>query len=260
MKLSIITINLNNLIGLQKTIKSVITQNFSNYEYIIIDGGSTDGSVKVIEHYSNSVDCWLSEPDKGIYNAMNKGLLKANGEYCLFLNSGDYLANESVLSNVFATKHKEDILYGTIINNCKDNYSEVQYPAEKHITFRHFIKSTLPHPCSFIKRDLFNKTGLYNENLSIVSDWEFFIKAICKYNVSIKRLNVIIAVYDTEGISNVTKNKAIIAKERDQVLVSNFYRFIKDYEYLEKLENALPFVFYRFLRKVKNVFLKRGTY
>jgi len=84
MKLSIITVNLNNAAGLQKTIESVITQTFTDYEYIIIDGGSTDGSVDVIKQHADKITYWVSEPDKGIYNAMNKGILQAKGEYCLF--------------------------------------------------------------------------------------------------------------------------------------------------------------------------------
>jgi glycosyltransferase involved in cell wall biosynthesis len=89
MKLSVITINYNNAIGLRKTIESVVNQTFRDYEYIIIDGGSTDGSVDVIKEYADKIDYWVSEPDKGIYNAMNKGVAAAHGEYTNFLNSGD---------------------------------------------------------------------------------------------------------------------------------------------------------------------------
>ena len=89
MRLSIITINYNNREGLRKTIESVVNQTYRNFEYIIIDGGSTDGSVEVVKEYADRISYWVSEPDNGIYNAMNKGVLAANGKYIQFLNSGD---------------------------------------------------------------------------------------------------------------------------------------------------------------------------
>ena len=101
-KLSIITINLNNAQGLEKTIKSVVSQTYSDYEYIIIDGASTDGSVDVIQEYRNKITYWVSEPDTGIYNAMNKGILKATGEYCQFLNSGDILVDNNVTERMLS--------------------------------------------------------------------------------------------------------------------------------------------------------------
>src|SRR5512145_3080868 len=90
-RISIITVNLNNSIGLERTISSVVNQNFCDFEYIIIDGARTEGRLNVIKRYNERLKFWISEPDKGIYDAMNKGLLKATGDYLLFLNSGDFL-------------------------------------------------------------------------------------------------------------------------------------------------------------------------
>lgn len=104
-KLTIITINLNNKAGLQTTIDSVIAQTYKDFEWIIIDGGSTDGSKELIEKYTNYIKYWVSEPDKGIYNAMNKGIKVAEGEYLQFLNSGDSLFSNSVLSDIFTPPH-----------------------------------------------------------------------------------------------------------------------------------------------------------
>src|SRR5690606_22317295 len=110
-KLSIVTINLNNLVGLQKTMQSVFNQTFTDYEYIVIDGGSTDGSKEYIEKHTNKLVYWVSEKDGGVYEAMNKGIIKATGEYCNFLNSGDYFWNNSVLEKSLV--HNEvDIFYG----------------------------------------------------------------------------------------------------------------------------------------------------
>ena len=112
MKYSIITINYNNKDGLEKTILSVINQTCQDFEYIIIDGGSTDGSVDVIKKYADRIDYWVSEPDKGIYNAMNKGIIKAKGEYLNFMNSGDCFYDNEVLSNVYQNGMCSEMIVG----------------------------------------------------------------------------------------------------------------------------------------------------
>ena len=114
MKLSIITVNYNNKAGLQKTIDSVVAQTWRDFEWIIIDGGSTDGSKELIEQYQQHFAFWCSEPDKGVYNAMNKGIDKAQGVYLLFLNSGDVLYDEHVLQNVDDLHLDSDIISGQV--------------------------------------------------------------------------------------------------------------------------------------------------
>ena len=111
--LSIITINLNNREGLRKTIESVVNQTFQDFEFIVIDGASTDGSVEVIQDYPR-INYWISEPDTGIYNAMNKGIAKATGEYCLFLNSGDTLFQINTLTGILQSNPKGDIIFGNV--------------------------------------------------------------------------------------------------------------------------------------------------
>lgn len=134
MKLSIITINLNNKNGLSETISSVIAQTFTDYEYIIIDGQSTDGSLEVIKQNANHINQWISENDHGIYNAMNKGLNLAKGEYCLFLNSGDSLYDSDVLQVLFSQSFTEDIISGGI-----ELYSHtkkwISIPTPQHFSF-----------------------------------------------------------------------------------------------------------------------------
>src|SRR5574344_2490955 len=112
MKLSIITINYNNAEGLEKTIKSVINQTFTDYEYIIIDGGSTDGSTDIIKKYRENIDYWVSESDKGIYKAMNKGITYTHGEYLNFMNSGDCFHSSTVLNEVARNFNNTDIIIG----------------------------------------------------------------------------------------------------------------------------------------------------
>jgi glycosyltransferase involved in cell wall biosynthesis len=198
MKLSIITINLNSAIGLRKTIESVISQTFSDYEFIIIDGASTDGSVEVIKEFAAEFAYWISEPDKGIYNAMNKGILHANGVYCLFLNSGDYLVNTQVLQEIFKHEFCEDIIYGNVIDG--NTLQTISYP-EKY-TLYSFLITTIPHNASLIKRNLFYKYGLYNELYKIASDWEFWIKTVILHNCQYRKLNLTISFLSPGGISS----------------------------------------------------------
>src|SRR5208283_551554 len=175
-KLSIITVNLNNVSGLRKTIESVVNQKYTDYEYIIIDGFSTDGSVEVIKEFTDKITYWISETDKGIYNAMNKGIKRATGDYCLFLNSGDFFANSRILEKCFEHQFSEDIVYGNMI--LEESGILMTWKIPPKLTFNDFYISSIAHPCSFIKRSLFEKTGNYNEKYKIVSDWEFFLKAI----------------------------------------------------------------------------------
>ena len=182
-KFSIITINLNNDAGLQKTTQSVFGQNFKDFEYIVIDGGSKDGSIALIEANKDRLSYWISEVDSGVYNAMNKGIQKATGEYLLFLNSGDYLMHENILAEVATSLDGTELIYGNVflIENSQKSWIGF-YPAK--LSFQHFVDGSLPHPCSFIKKSVFDKVGYYDEGLKIVADWKFFLHAICKFNVT----------------------------------------------------------------------------
>jgi glycosyltransferase involved in cell wall biosynthesis len=214
-KLSIITINYNNKKGLEKTITSVVHQSFADYEYIIIDGGSTDGSVDVIKQYSDRVNYWVSEPDKGIYNAMNKGIRKATGEYCLFLNSGDKFTDKYILNKVFSISFSEDLVYGnTLYDNMCQSYPE-------NISLTYLISKSLPHQSTFIKKSLFESIGFYDEENRIVSDWEFFLKAIQLHSCSYKYLSgITISKLESPGISQQMKHITTRNAETEKVFKS----------------------------------------
>jgi len=230
LKLSIITINYNNRQGLQKTMESVFAQTFSDYEYIIIDGGSTDGSKELIEKHQNKLVYWVSEKDGGIFNAQNKGILKSKGEYLLFLNSGDILYEPTVLSYVNSFLNNTSIVYGDILIKEPTRSWIKKYNDE--LSFDYFTKDTLPHQASFIKKSLFKMIGLYDETLQISSDWKFFLEAICKYNVTSKYLDKVIAEYDYSGISSVPDNWEIIVRER-QTIINN------EWQYFQNLQKEL---------------------
>lgn len=221
MKLSIITINYNNLKGLEKTIESVVSQTFNDFEYIIIDGGSTDGSKEFIEKSAAKFSYYVSEKDNGIYNAMNKGIVKATGEYVLFLNSGDWFIESSILKNSINYVTEADIVYA-------DGYIEkgdgsrilIKIPEAPGLKF--FSKTSLFHPSSFIKKDLFEKFGLYNEENKIVSDWEFFIKTMLINKVSYQKIPFVISVIEENGISR-NPDYAALLKDEIKITLAKYF-------------------------------------
>ena len=229
-KTTIITINYNNLEGLKKTIDSVVNQTWKEFEYIVIDGGSTDGSVAYIENQSDIIDYWVSEPDNGIYNAMNKGIKVASGEYLLFLNSGDHLFDTEILSKCNSYLDLHDLVTFNIqmIEDKKERI--VCYPDK--FRFSNLFDNGLCHQSTFIKNTLFNTIGLYDENLRFVSDWKFFILALFKYQSSYLKVNETLTTYYLDGISSDFANRAILVKEKKQVLEEYFSPYVLDYEEL----------------------------
>lgn len=229
-KFSIITINFNNAKGLEKTITSVVNQTFKNYEYIVIDGGSSDASKQVILQYEKQLTYWVSEPDNGIYHAMNKAIEKAKGEYLLFLNSEDLLFDNNTLAKVDndITEEAKDLYYGNVLYVQPGKKEKTLVYPEK-LNFGFFFSQTISHQGTFIKKSLFDTVGLYNEQNKIVSDWEFFILALYKHNASYKYLNYVLARYDATGISSNEANFSQVYKERDRVLNEHFKHYVADY-------------------------------
>jgi len=229
MTLTIITINYNNASGLRKTIESVVNQTHANFEYIIIDGASTDESVNIIEEYAHKIDYWVSEPDKGIYNAMNKGICMANGDYIQILNSGDILASDNVVERMLAHlqitndqlrvkgEPEVSILYGNMIK--VDELGKVI--GKSYYTpysLLQFYTSTLNHDCAYIKRVLFDAAnyGLYDESLKIVSDWKWYLQAIGLGFVKPIYVDIDVTIFEAAGISET--NLDLRNQERRQVL------------------------------------------
>lgn len=220
MLVSIITINYNNKDGLRKTIESVINQNYNSFEFIVIDGGSTDGSLEVIQEYKMHIDYWVSEPDKGIYNAMNKGIAKAHGKYCNFMNSGDCFADNNVLNKVFRNESQADII-------CGNTYWVKWTKPPKEITLDNLFNGTICHQCAFINRMLLLKYK-YDENLKIVADRKFFLQSLIFENCSYKSVDVDIVIYDLNGFSS---NNQVLSDLEYQHVLSELIpeRIRKDY-------------------------------
>ncbi len=237
MKISIITINYNNADGLNATINSVLSQTYKNIEYIIIDGGSEDESKNIILKNEEGIAYWVSENDRGIYHAMNKGIEIASGEYLLFLNSGDILDNDNVIEKAFESGFSSDIIYGNLL--LLEENSTYLWELPDILTFGHFYFQGLPHPATFIKKDLFDKIGLYDETFKIVSDWKFFILAICKFNYTYKHVNFTISQFNNRGVSSDPSNLIIINKEKEETLNEYFKAFLLEYDELSKARKQL---------------------
>jgi glycosyltransferase involved in cell wall biosynthesis len=266
-RLSVITINKNNAKRLDKTIKSVLEQTYPHVEQIIIDGGSNDDSVGVIKSFTDIpcksyasefkaknypfISYWVSEPDRGIYHAMNKGVSQATGNYCLFLNSGDYLIDQNVVSTLLNYKPDADIVY---TNQKRFGYKgdRINVFPEK-LSFYWLFKGYLPHNCTLFERTLFSRIGFYCEDYNIVSDWLFYLKALAKENCTYQHFKMVLSAMEDGGISNSPEFRLNVKKEREDVLKKEFSFFYEDYSDLYNFRyNSIKNKIKRSIRLLKN--------
>jgi glycosyltransferase involved in cell wall biosynthesis len=238
--LSIITITHNNP-GIETTINSVKSQTTLPLEHIIVDNLSSDNTPQTVAQYQKTAKypvTYIREADNGRYQAMNKGIKLAKGEYLLFLNAGDSLAYPNILKQVFATPHTADILYGD--TNMVESPTKSTRWSLKNFSIdpQFFIDRTLFHQSTFIKKELFEKYGPYDESLKIVGDFEFFIRAIIKHHVIHEYLPLVVSNYDTHGISSTMSDEFLA--ERAKVITRHysgsvyFYHFLKYLYYTNK--------------------------
>lgn len=203
MTLSIVTVNYNNKRGLEKTIQSVVNQNCPHIEYIIIDGGSNDGSLDVMKAYADRISLYISEPDGGIYYGMNKGIAHAGGDYLLFLNSGDYLISNDSISNAMEMAFDEDIIvFRQKYIDSKGHLSKSPKLVKDEVNVEFFLTSVFPHQATLIKRSLFDEIGCYRTDLKIVSDWAFWTNAVVRHNASSKMFDNFLSIMEKGGTSS----------------------------------------------------------
>lgn len=249
MKFSIITINYNNSKGLERTIRSVLSQTFHDYEYIVIDGGSTDGSVEVIKRYADRITYWVSEPDKGIYNAMNKGLKRAKGEYINFMNSGDCFADEAILQKVsHALRNNPDFLYGDHYIYIPNITKEYRTPAPFWTQKTRFTHKGFCHQSSFVKRDLALRHP-FDEQFKIAADYKMFYELYtegCTYEYFPQA----IAIFENIGTSQQHGKQAF----REDAIIRGVYPGIAyHFHYLKK------FYYYPFKSKLWDFIRRRKS-
>lgn len=221
MRLSIITVNYNNPEGLERTINSVEAQTCMDFEYVVVDGASTSGDVDVIKRHQSVISKWVSEPDKGIYNAMNKGVGMASGDYCLFLNSGDTLYCEHTIEEIYAVEFKDDFIEGRI------KYGKrFSTPPAKYTLGNYMWKRNNFHQGCLIKRVLLLKYP-YNEEYRIAADMRFNIEVLIVHNCSYHPIDVVISDYEQGGLSTQIEHG-----EEIESIFRDFFppRVIEDYE------------------------------
>lgn len=245
-KLTIVTIVFNNVTEIETTILSVLQQKFRNIEYIIIDGGSTDGTVEIIKKYSSFITYWISESDDGIYNAMNKGIKIATGEWIMFLNAGDYLYSHNTLESIFQTSYKNvDVIYGDICF-VYPNAEKIKKSDKNLSNFHRYLP--IFHPSTFVKTSIM-KRYMYDENYKIAADYKF-LYSLYRNKYVFQKVDIIVSYFDINGISN--KNKLLAMKENFKV------------RSLEKKHIWIPkfllYSIYHFLKNLNQNHLKKAMF
>jgi glycosyltransferase involved in cell wall biosynthesis len=222
-KFSIITVSKNAINGIANTIQSVLAQTFTDYEYIIIDSQSNDGTIDIIKRYNLQITNFISEPDKGIYDAMNKGVSASTGEYILFLNAGDKFTTEYSLAtvNTIIEQHKAEVYFGKIIwVDTENNY--VITSKHEHIRYKSQLHTeNFPHPATIYTRKVFDKYGFFDLNFPVYADYEWNLRALVKHNASFFYGDFIITTFFTGGISNNCEN--ILQKHNENELLKSLY-------------------------------------
>lgn len=277
MELSIITINRNNANGLEKTIRSVLSQTYQGFEYVVVDGASTDRSVEVLqcllgadaEASSAYVEVtymdrchlvkWISEQDTGIYNAMNKGIKKSHGDYLLFLNSGDFLVDPNVLEKVFCEDYVEDLLCA----RCNvSEYGKVVWTSPvvpQTITLGWLYFHGLMHQSTFIRKELFNRIGLYDESFKWLADIQFWYKAIIFGDATTLPIDVITSDYNHEGASSVIGDNPRFKQEakwaETQPVLKHVFPDLKDWAKDKSVSNEYGWISnQKILRKILRLY------
>lgn len=226
MKLTIITINYNNREGLSHTLASVRSQRCRDFEYLVVDGGSSDGSRELILENEDIVSSWVSEPDGGIYNAMNKGVGMASGEYCLFLNSGDTLHSPDVVGRVLEAGLEADIVFGRVLNVWPDGRRREYVPSQE-MTLHWIMQTGIHHAGAFIRTSLMRRIP-YDESLRICADRKFFIRALVVENCTFSTLPFLVCDFEVGGVSSTSPER--VREESWEIMESLFPpRLVADY-------------------------------
>lgn len=236
LKLTVITTCKNESANIAETIESVASQTYNSYEYIVIDGGSVDETVNIIKSFKNNITQFVSEPDRGIWHAMNKGIALANGEYVYFLNAGDRLFDKDTLRSIFiGNEITEDIIYGNII----DDYGsrQVRKSYADTISIRYLLSNMICHQSMFTRKGLFDKYGYFDERYTFLADYDLLWRCVIKHRVSYKHIAQTIAYYDMNGLTANPDNHPMLVREWEAVSNCNLSSF--QYAYYRIIHPAL---------------------
>nr|WP_294925843.1 glycosyltransferase family 2 protein [uncultured Flavobacterium sp.] len=226
-KLSIVTINYNNSAELKKTVESVVNQYCSELEFIVIDGGSQDGSKDIIELHQSKINYWVSEKDKGIYHAMNKGIRASSGEYILFLNSGDVLLDDTETLNKVVLNLNQKALYYTPIFLSQNGVIKNRTDYPENIDEKFVFTNTICQQAVIYHKSLFYD-NFFDEKLKYISDWKMHF-SLFKKKIKFIHLNIPFAIYDLEGLTSKGKTKYTSHKERLKTQFSGFFIYFLKY-------------------------------
>ncbi len=220
MKISIITVTYNAVTTIEETIQSVLNQSYQHIEYIIIDGGSSDGTEAIIEKYADKIAYHVSEPDGGIYFGMNKGVAACTGDYIGILNADDVYASNGIISKVveLLQTSKSSTLYGDLDYVAEDNLDDV---VRKWISGSFNRKSFLrgwmpPHPTFFVQKGLYDKYGVFNTSFKISADYELMLRFLVKNSLSAAYLPQTLIKMRVGGVSNSSLKNRLQANKEDR--------------------------------------------
>ena len=218
-KISIITVSYNSEKTIKDTIESIFLQDYTNIEYIVIDGGSTDGTLDIIKKYAHQISYYISEPDKGIYDAMNKGIKAATGDVVGILNSDDFYPNSYVISNVVKTFVNQTChaVYGDLVYVKQKETSKIvrYWQAGEYSTSKIKNGWMLPHPTFFVKKEIYERYGDYNTDLKSAADYEMILKLLYKHNINVFYIPMILVKMRAGGTSNSSLMNRIRANKED---------------------------------------------
>ena len=257
MKVSLITTTYNSVNTLEDTINSILSQDYKNIEYIIIDGGSTDGTFDIIKKYYalGKISKYLSEPDHGIYDALNKGIKLSTGNIIGLLHADDMYSNNHVISDVTAAfkKHNTDSVYGDLLYVSAKNKNKVIRNWKSGIYTDKKLKNGWmpPHPTFFVKRDIYIKYGLFDTKYKIAADYELLIRFLWKHKITIKYIPKVLVKMRVGGVSN-NNIRNIIIKSKEDYQILKCYKLGNIFSLLFKNISKAP----QFLTKYKR--LKNG--
>ena len=235
MKISIITVCYNSANTLTRTIESVLAQSYKDIEFIVVDGGSSDGTIEIINSYSNKISKWISEPDKGIYDAFNKGVLMATGDFVGFLHADDVFASNDIVVKIAELAIDNDAIYG-----------DLQYVSDNNRVIRNWISGRFefkklklgwmpPHPTLYVRRDIYSQVGTFNLGYKIAGDYDFMLRLLSVPNIRIGYLSEVIVLMKVGGASNKSLRNIIRKSTEDyKALKSNkiggcFTLFLKNF-------------------------------